>query len=284
MIKLAANGIPALYELLYCEDLPLEYIKCPLSPGSRAEVGKARRYLPVLLHGWGPPGYSVTMREIPQPELLVELARRSGTPFLSAHLEYDPERDGVLRHRELLERIRQSVEHLEALTGLEVLLENVPWYPWKSRPPFSTNPEFFTEALAQSGARLLLDLAHARVAAWHRQEPEWAYLRRFPLEQVVEIHVSGPRMGQKGLQDWHMPLGEEDYALLRGLLAYTPNLKVLTLEYMIHPERTQLFGEPQGPQVLLTQLERLDTLRQQPHLPTTPELFPSPLRLSLRRP
>ena len=279
MFKLAANGIPALYELLYTKDLPLDYIKCPLSPASRAEIGKAKHYLPVLMHGWGPPGYSVTMREIPEPELLQELAETSQTPFLSAHLEYDPERDGELNHTRLLGRIRENVRRLKTLTGLEVLLENVPWYPWKARPRRSTDPEFFAEVLEASGAYLLLDLSHARVAAWHRGEADWDYVGQFPLERVWEIHVSGPRLGQKGLQDWHMSLLEEDYALLEQTLARTPNLRVLTLEYMIRPEPARCFGEPQGPQVLLAQLDRLESLRRRIY-PTAP---PSTPRLSFRR-
>lgn len=281
MFKLAANGIPALYELLYTEDLPLDYIKCPLSLASRLEVAKAKHYLPVLLHGWGPPGYSVTMREIPEPDLLVELADASETPFVSAHLEYDPERDGALSNTQLLKRIRKNVQRLRELTGLAVLLENVPWYPWKSRPRRTTDPEFFAEVLENSGAYLLLDLSHARVAAWHRQEDDGDYVRRFPLGRVWEIHVSGPRVGQKGLQDWHMSLLEEDYALLEQTLAVTPNLQVLTLEYMNRLERTHSFGEPQGPEVLLAQLNRLEALRRR--LYPAPDAPPAALRLPFRR-
>ncbi len=280
MFKLAANGIPALYELLYTEDLPLDYIKCPLSPASRLEVAQARHYLPVLLHGWGPPGYSVTMREIPQSGLLQELAHLSGTPFISAHIAYDPQRDGELSRAELLGRIGHNVQQLRELTGLEVLLENVPWLPWKARPRYTTDPEFFTEALEVSAAYLLLDLSHARVAAWHRQEADWDYLRRFPLDKVLEIHVSGPRLGQKGLQDWHLSLLEEDYALLEQTLLHLPSLQILTLEYMVHPERLPA-NEPRGAQVLLQQLNRLEALRRRFSL--VPEVETGTLRLPLRR-
>lgn len=274
MIKLAANGISALYELLYSEDLPLDYIKCPLSPNSREEVAKALHYLPVILHGWGPPGYTVTGPEIPEPELLQELAKTSGTPFISAHLDYIPERDGELSQGDLLRRIQVNVAALKALTRQEILLENLPWYArtgasrtpaepetyWKTRPRYTTDPEFFAEALNLSGAHMLLDLSHASVAAWHRGEEAWEYVSRMPLERVWEVHISGSRPSEKGLRDYHRALRESDYALLGQTLEHTPNLKVLTLEYMmLYPD-----DEPDGAGVLLEQIRRLDQMRKVP--------------------
>lgn len=258
MIRLAANGIPALYELLYSEDLPLDYIKCPLSPNSREEVTKALHYLPVILHGWGPPGYSVTASRIPEPQLLVELAQKSGTPFISAHLDYIPERDGELSQADLLKRIQANVAQLKALTGKEILLENLPWYPWKTRPCYTTDPLFFAEVLSLSGAHLLLDLSHAAVAAWHRGEEAWEYVSRMPLERVREIHLSGPRESEKGLRDYHRALREADYRLLERVLPRVPSLEVLTLEYMmLHPDH-----EPDGAGIMLEQLQRLDQMRK----------------------
>ncbi|MDX2007484.1 MAG: DUF692 family protein [Meiothermus sp.] len=262
MLSLAANGIPALYELLYNYDLPLEFIKCPLSPDSRGEVERARQYLPVVLHGWGPPDYSICSPSVPEPELLQELAEKSGTPFVSAHLDYTPERDGDMGRGPLLERIVNNVEELKRLTGKEVLLENVPWYAHRSRPRYTTDPEFFAEALEIAGAWLLLDLSHATVAAWHRHEDAGDYVGRMPLERALEIHVSGPRETEAGLNDWHMPLRESDYLLLEQTLRQTPSVKVLTLEYMIREKTTLMFREPEGPAVMLQQVMRLDELRR----------------------
>lgn len=272
MIKLAANGIPALYELLYSEDLPLDYIKCPLSPNSREEVSKALHYLPVILHGWGPPGYSVTAPRIPEPQLLLELASKSGTPFISVHLDYIPERDGELNQADLSRRIQANVEELKGLTGKEILLENLPWYARtgasrtpaepepsrKTRPRYTTDPQFFAEVLSLTGAYMLLDLSHAAVAAWHRGEEAWDYVSRMPLERVWEVHLSGPRESEKGLRDYHRALREADYRLLERVLPRVPNLKVLTLEYMmLHPDH-----EPDGAGVMLEQIQRLDQMRK----------------------
>lgn len=285
MLKLAANGIPALYELLYNYDLPLEYIKCPLSPDSRVEVERARHFLPVVLHGWGPPDYSICNPKIPEPELLQELSQISKTPFISVHLDYTPERDGDFGREPLIERIVQNVDKLKELTGKEVLLENVPWYTYKSRPRYTTDPEFFTEVLEVAGAWMLLDLSHATVAAWFRQEPVWDLVCQMPLDRVLEIHVSGSRETERGLNDWHLSLRESDYALLEQTLRLTPHIKLLTLEYMIREKTSQMFHEPEGPAVMLQQIMRLDELRRRMIRPAaTPEFAPDLPQLRPHRP
>ncbi|WP_158531594.1 MULTISPECIES: DUF692 family multinuclear iron-containing protein [unclassified Meiothermus] len=256
-MQLAANALAELLELLKRPVVPLDYLKCPLSPNSRAEVRAARAHRPVLLHGWGPPGYSVSMAQVPEPALLQELALLSDTPYLSAHIGYDPRQDGELSPQGLLLRMRQSVEELRRLTGLEVLLENLPFVPWGKRPRYLSDPEYIREVLEATGAALLLDLAHARVAAYHRGEEIGAYLERMPLEQAVEIHVSGPRLEERGLRDRHQALSGPDYELLEWAVRRTPRLKMLTLEY----QGKNSTGGRGGPEVWLEQLERLDALR-----------------------
>ena len=261
MIALAANGYADLYTLLDREHVPIEHIKCPLSPNSRAEVARARQYRPVLLHCWGPPGYSVTRPVIPEPELLIELAQSSGTPFLSVHLDYQPAIDGERERNAVLTHVRQEVAGLKRLANMEVLLENVPWYPWLNQPRWATDPDFITEAVNGSDALLLVDTAHARVAAWHRGESAEEYLAALPLDRAWEIHVSGPRMTDEGLRDRHMALTEEDYTLLKFVLNHAPNVRHITLEYVGRREKTAHYNEPDGPELLAEQLARLDAIR-----------------------
>jgi len=263
MIALAANGYADLYTLLDREHVPIEYIKCPLSPNSRVEVARAREYRPVLLHCWGPPGYSVTRPTIPEPELLTELAQFSGTPFLSVHLDYQPAIDGEMERDALMAHIRREIATLKRLSGKEVLLENVPWYPWLNQPRWAMDPAFVTEAVVGSGALLLVDTAHARASAWHRGESVEEYLAALPLEHAWEIHVSGPRMTDEGLRDRHMALTETDCALLTFVLDRAPNVQHITLEYAGRREKTAHYNEPDGPELLAEQLARLDTIRKQ---------------------
>lgn len=257
MIALAANGYADLYTLLDRGEAPVDYIKCPGSPDSRGEVIFARKYRPVVLHCWGPPGYSATLPEVPEPELLREVVTLSETPFLSVHLDYQPGRDGEMNRSQILERVREQVAILKGLVGLPVLLENVPWYPWQDRPRWGTDPDFIAAAMEISDAALLVDIAHARVSAWHRREDAEAYLDALPLAKALEVHISGPRMSEKGLRDRHMSLQDDDYALLEFVLNRAPNVKILTCEYAGLRPSTAPYNEPDGPERLAADLERL---------------------------
>ncbi|MFC4452573.1 DUF692 family multinuclear iron-containing protein [Deinococcus sonorensis] len=240
-ISLAANGIPDLYAVLEQEEaLPLDHIKCPLSPQSRPEVERALALRPVLLHGWGPPRYSVTRPELPEPELLRALSARSGTPHLSVHLDPAPALDGALSEAELLRRVAAQAEQLRQLSGVPLLLENMPWYPWRQKPGWGVDPAFIRRALEAAQAGLLLDLAHARVACWHLGQDVQEYLQQLPLERVREIHVSGPRLEQDGLRDRHQLLSEDDWALLAWTMERAPALTYLTHEYLAEGQPEQL--------------------------------------------
>lgn len=263
-LRLAANGFQDLYALLDAgENLPLDFIKCPLSADGRAEVAQALKYRPVLLHGWGPGGYSITQAEIPEPELLRELAPLSGSPNVSVHLHYKPERDGELGESALLERIQANVQRLQDLSGLPILLENVPFYPWVNVPRRSSDPDLIERACAASGAGFLLDLAHARVGAYHRQQDIHEYLSAMPLELVQEIHTSGPRLEEKGLMDRHLTLQPEDWELLRWTLERTPNVRILTHEYMGLRPNTQNYPEAHDPATLHGEILKMHALAKE---------------------
>ena len=262
MISLAANGYAELYELLDRGEVPIEFIKCPLSPDSQVDVDRALSYRPVVLHCWGPPGYSATQPVIPEPELLRDLAQKTGTPFVSVHLEYEPERDGSMDADALLARIREQVDLLRELAQKQILLENVPFYPWQNKPRWGTDPELITAAVEASEAAFLLDLAHARVAAWHRGDDIRDYLAALPLHKAREVHISGPRMAEEGLRDRHMALTEEDYDLLDWVMTKAPMVEIVTVEYAGKRAKTAHYGEADGPDLLLQQLVKLDVWRR----------------------
>ena len=81
------------------------------------------------------------------------------------------------------------------------------------------------------GVACLLDIGHARVSAATLGADVHGYLADLPLERVVQIHVSGPRMRDGRLVDAHEPLEDADYALLDWVLARTQP-QVVTLEYI----------------------------------------------------
>lgn len=278
MIALAANGYSELYELLDQGKELVDFIKCPLSPDSRPEVEKARTYRPVLLHGWGPPGYTATDTTVPESELLAELAQTSGTPFLSVHLDITLEEGHELDRQQVIDVVSQSVANLKRISGLDILLENVPWYPWQKRPRGITDPDFISEVVRASNSYFLIDTAHAQVAAWHRGDDIKSYIAALPLDRVLEIHTSGPRMSEEGLRDRHMNLRPEDYDLLEFTLDRTPLVTNLTLEYAGRREKMAHYNEPDGPELLEHQLRELDKMRRR-RIAATPDPQPEPTHL-----
>lgn len=112
----------------------------------------------------------------------------------------------------------------------EAALENLPPFP-EEGGRFVYEPEFVAETVRLSGARLLLDLGHVRVAcSWLGLDP-LEHVGRLPLDRVVEVHVSGPAPGEDGrLRDAHGSLAKEDLDLLeKALRRLGPGL--LILEY-----------------------------------------------------
>jgi len=111
------------------------------------------------------------------------------------------------------------------------------------RSQFGADPALISDLIAESGYNLLLDLAHARVAAAGLHMDIRSYLRALPLERVVALHVSGPRQFNDRLYDAHEPLADVDYEILRWTLSHTQP-RLITLEYYRDPQnlRQQILG------------------------------------------
>jgi uncharacterized protein (UPF0276 family) len=146
-----------------------------------------------------------------------------------------------------VDRFVRRVAALARAVDLPILLENMPAPPdEKGRYAFDADPDIINEILARTGCHLLLDLAHARVAAAGQGLDVHDYLALLPLDKVLQIHVSGPGMRDGHLRDLHEPLQEVDYALLDWVLART-RPQVVTLEYFkerqpLHEQLTRLRG------------------------------------------
>ena len=172
-------------------------------------------------------------------DLLREYIECTQTPWLSFHCSLLPpgyvsigtKLGWYLLPPNAARAVRSFVAGVEKLRDLNlpILLENMPAFPTR-KYAFETSAGNISEILAETGAHLLLDLAHARVVAsvfgWDVHE----YLGGLPLEKVRQIHVSGPRARKGALYDAHEELGEEDYRLLAWALQRSEP-EVVTLEY-----------------------------------------------------
>jgi uncharacterized protein (UPF0276 family) len=122
----------------------------------------------------------------------------------------------------LLDRIRAAVD-------MPVILENLPSLSVKEYH-YAADPAILADLLERTGCGLLLDLAHARLAAVFQGLGVEDYVRALPLERVQQIHVSGIRLRNGRWYDAHESLEEEDYRLLKWALERC-DPAVVTLEY-----------------------------------------------------
>jgi uncharacterized protein (UPF0276 family) len=124
----------------------------------------------------------------------------------------------------------QKVSRLIRSLDVPVLLENIEPRPFEGYI-FESQTARITRVLEETGCGLLLDLGHARISADVLGMDGKDYLAALPLHQVMQIHVSGPRMRAGHLVDSHELLTDADYELLDFVLART-RPQVVTLEYI----------------------------------------------------
>jgi uncharacterized protein (UPF0276 family) len=164
---------------------------------------------------------------------------RTRAPWLSVHLGFSAAEvrfevhmnalSPALPREELLLQICRNARALAEAIPVPLILENLDYCPGGAYEHIC-EPEFIATVLEQTGAGLLLDLAHAQVSASRMGVPIEAYLEQLPLERVRQLHISGPRERDGVLYDAHEVLQENDYALLDWVLRRTEPL-ALTLEY-----------------------------------------------------
>jgi uncharacterized protein (UPF0276 family) len=225
-MQLTASLSGALVDLVRANDGSVDAAEFS-SHYSLEQVRDYRRALPELpLHFHG----GTLIQQVGQnPGIMDEIhayLALTESPWFSAHIvarEPDAAPDTVIPW------LVGQVRRLEAVLEMSVILENMPGQLWDGGL-LVAEPKLIARVIEETGCRLLLDTAHARIAAARLHMDVHDYLTRLPLSQTTQIHVCGPRWQDGALVDAHEALQEEDYALLEWVLART-DPQVLTLEY-----------------------------------------------------
>ncbi len=128
------------------------------------------------------------------------------------------------------QRFIRQVRRLARSIRVPVILENTEPLPFAGYD-FEVQPERITHVLEGAECGFLLDIGHARVSAAALRVDVVDYLSGLPLNRVVQVHLSGPRMRDGRLVDVHESLQATDYALLDFVLQRA-RPQVVTLEYI----------------------------------------------------
>jgi uncharacterized protein (UPF0276 family) len=238
-MKLTANHSDALVGLILTEQVQVDAIEW-VDKLSLAAIASVRNKLPGMAFHFHPGRIFFSNQALAQ--LKGYLLACPETEAVSIHLSplpplitfpalrwklFLPEPDS----NAAIARFIRQVKWLQNQLDLPVILENMPvLHPTRYR--FESEPTTIRDTLEATGCQLLLDLAHARIAAEAREVPVKDYLSQLPLELTKQIHLAGVRRDVKNgrLYDAHESLTEEDYELLAWALRRTQP-KLVTLEY-----------------------------------------------------
>jgi uncharacterized protein (UPF0276 family) len=201
-MKLAVNYSRAAADLLRQEKIQLDYFKCPAWPDLVATVQENH---PTFVHfplkvgsGIGDAVDSETGRPADW-EQVEALLSGTDTVLVNLHLAPDP-RDypDVPLDTDDPDHVEMLTEHLirdiravvERFGPEQTVVENDHHSRGRNlRPAFL--PEVIDRVVAETGCGLLLDVAHARLAAHHLGMDARQYLSALPTERTCEIHITG---------------------------------------------------------------------------------------------
>ena len=137
---------------------------------------------------------------------------------------------------EILDRVSAALDHWETRLHCPLVLENGPVY--FPMPGSTMSQVEFIAALCsrRPGTGLLLDLAHLTCTAANTGEDPHKLLDSLPLEQVVEVHLSGARSEAGVTWDDHSaPISPLLFDMLDQLLLRV-RPRAVTIEYNWDPD------------------------------------------------
>jgi uncharacterized protein len=254
----------SLPDLLKTEPGLVDFVEVPFeqmahTPAFLDQLGGA----PIILHC---ASLSLAGDLAPRPDVVESLGRwiaASRTPWLGEHLAYismssdDEERERLpfapsvdgLKPGEtdtahnvaytvspqysapILDRVSAALDNWESRFGVPVLVENSPVY--FTIPGSTMHQAEFISALCRSrdSTGLIVDLSHISCTAFNTGwEPE-DLLEAFPLEHVVEVHLSGFAQEAGVTWDDHsVPIDGRVFGLLERLLR-RGRPRAVTIEY-----------------------------------------------------
>jgi uncharacterized protein (UPF0276 family) len=133
-------------------------------------------------------------------------------------------------NQETIELVLRSIERAHAYFDVPLLLENPPIY-FRAPGSTMTQTEFVREICLRSSVGLLLDLAHFYITSQTMQFDPRVDLQNYPLDRVIEIHLSGVDVDGSGIWDDHSVRAPDiEFELLSMALAVAP-VRAITLEY-----------------------------------------------------
>lgn len=200
-MRLAVNYSPTLAALVEAGQVEVDVFKCPTWENL---VGEAQKTRPVYIHfplmvgrGTGTAYDGERRAEVDWCEIDNWLAC-TDTPYLNLHLEFDvhtyPDIPRDAMDPAFVERcIENGIKDVTAVQQRygkdKVIVENL--YAEDSTLLITCLPQAVRAVVEQTGAGLLFDVSHARLAAETLGIPYDDYFAALPLHTTRELHLTG---------------------------------------------------------------------------------------------
>jgi len=225
-MNLAINYSPQAAELYKDKEIRFDLFKCPDWDDLIAD---ARAVSPVYVH------FPLVTGQIQDADLsrVERLLEETQTPYINVHLHATTDHfpnmainsQDSADAQQMTEWLIKEVEVLTRHFGAErIVAENLIYRGFGSttvRPVVS--PEVISKVLEQTGCKFLLDVSHARIAAYHLgvEEPTdmWDYLHRMPVDRLTELHLTGIKFHDGTVMD-HFGFSDNDWEVIEQVFAH----------------------------------------------------------------
>jgi len=142
--------------------------------------------------------------------------------------------EGKVYSRQIM--LNNSVENTKWLRstlgyGIKIGLENNNYYPTTAYN-IVADGDFITKIIEENNLFLLLDIAHAMVAAHNKNISYEEYIETLPLNRLIQLHICQPELPIGGIaRDTHNEPNDEMLSEVIRLINIFPDIKYLTIEY-----------------------------------------------------
>lgn len=247
---------------------PENYMGAGGPPHRYLEAIRAR--YPLSLHGVGLSIGGAHPLDRGHLARLAALVRRYEPALFSEHLAWSTHTGGCLNDllplpytEATLEHVACHVAQVQDGLGRRILMENPATYLRFAESSLEET-QFLEELACRTGCGLLLDVNNVYVSATNHGFDAGAYIERFPMRFVEEIHVAGhvrreDDLGQPLLIDSHdTPVADPVWTLLERALEFTGPLSVLVEWDSSIPAWDGLMREALRAQQILQDLQTLE--------------------------
>lgn len=225
-MNLAVNYSPQAAELFQDKEITFDLFKCPDWDDL---IVQAREVTDLYVH------FPLITGQIKDADLtrVETLLTETQTPYVNVHLHATNDDFPNMRlntrdpadAEQVTEWLIMELESLISHFGAErIVAENLIYrgHGMNMLRPVVL-PEVITEVLEHTGCKFLLDVSHARIAAYHLgvEEPTdlWDYLHRLPAERLTELHLTGIHFHDEKVKD-HFGFTEGDWGVLEDVFSH----------------------------------------------------------------